>query len=541
MLSEKIVLTVLREQGVKPFETRRLVIAVVEEILADARPQILVNTESGRLCNKQKQTEAFRAHPKYRTLVLSPALEVVPDGAWKMTVERYFHYSTFSHTWEEQGEPEFRAVENMPVDKLPESFSNTKLQTFCKKTHEHGYMWAWSDTCCINKAEKETLDLALRSMYRWYSGSSLTIVHLKGVLHQLEVDLDTVLDILDKLLEEFVKCRWNKRAWTLQEYFASKVIHFYTEDWKPYLPIDVCRDAEPTNHKQHPAIQRGMQRVTELDAASLTSLKPGSAEVRKKLRLASKREATRKEDVAYSLLGIFKVTIEAIYGDDEAPRALGRLLGALLTQSADVNILDWTGNSSEYNTCLPDEITVYHKSESSHIPNQLDEETLATSISTMESSMSDKELGSAMKLHDRLIDIAPPELHHGRLKLPCILFSVSSVDRHPTSHRYTATVPLLGKVEIATKDDLYSARNMFFANPWFRCLLDPGIPLSETARRESALKLLATLRQPFGALLLAWTSRDYERVAADSIITVQMREDISPEQLIENIRVLYIR
>ena len=112
----------------------------------------------------------------------------------------------------------------------------------------------------------------------------------------------------------------------------------------------------------------------------------------------------------------------------------------------------------------------------------------------MRSSMSDEELGSAMKLHDRLIDIAPPELHHGRLKLPCILFPVSSIDRDPISHRYTATVSLLGKVEITTKDDLYSARNMFFANPWFKCLMDPGVPLSETARRESALKLLAALR-----------------------------------------------
>ena len=340
MLSEKIVLTELREEDVKPFETRRLVITVVEETLADVRPYILINTESGRLCDKQKQREAFRAHPQYRKLVLSRASEVVPDGAWKRDVEGYFRYSTFSRTWEDQGEPEFRAVENKSVDSLPESFPNTKLQTFCKKTHEHGYMWAWSDTCCMNKADREDLDVSLRSMYRWYDGSSLTIVHLKGVLHQLEVDLDTVLDILDKLLEEFVKCRWNKRAWTLQEYFASKVIHFYTEDWKPYLPIDIRQDAESTNHKRHPALQRGMQRVTELDAATLANLKPGSAEVRRKLRLASKRQATRKEDVAYSLLGIFRVTIEAIYGDDEAPRALGRLLGALLTQSADVNILD---------------------------------------------------------------------------------------------------------------------------------------------------------------------------------------------------------
>ena len=380
-------------------------------------------------------------------------------------------------------------------------------------------------------------------MYRWYSGSSLTIVHLKGVFHQLEVDLDTALDILDKLLEEFVKCRWNKRAWTLQEYLASKVIHFYTEDWKPYLPIDVHRDAELTNHKNLRAIQRGMELVTGLDAARLCALKPGSAEVRQKLRLASMRHATKKEDIAYSLLGIFKLTIETVYGDDEVPRALGRLLGALLTQSADVSILAWTGKSSEYNTCLPAEITVYKEEESRHIPSRisLEEATLTALVSDMRSRMPKAEVDLAVKFHDRLLDAPPPELHYGRLKLPCISFPLPSVTPDSAPHRYIATVPLLGKVEIETKEDLSGARNMYLVHPWFSYLLDPGTPLSGSARQDNALKLLASLRQPFGALLVALASRDFEGIATGSLIRVQIREDASTEELSENIRVLYIR
>lgn len=543
ILSEKVTLTELREKGVKPGETRRIIIEVVEETLSQPRPHILINTESGRLCNKEKQTEAFRAHPKYKELILSPTSQIGADGGWRRDIWRYFRYSMLSHTWELEAhsEPEFRDLENRSVDSLPESFSNTKLQTFCRTTREHGYWWAWSDTCCINKAEKEALDVSLRSMYRWYSESSLTIVHLKGVRRQLEVDLDTLLAILDELLEEFVNCRWNKRAWTLQEYFASQVIHFYTEDWKPYLPIDVRCSDTPTNHKHVRAIQRGMELVTGLDAARLSALQPGSGEARQKLRLASTRGATRREDVAYSLLGIFKVTIEAIYGDDEVPRALGRLLGALLTRSADVSILAWTGNPSEYNTCLPAEITVYQDSESDHIPDTIEEATLTSSVSAMLSSLSTAELDSAVRLHDRLLDVPPPELLHGRLKLPCILFPLPLVTRDPISRSYTSTVPMLGKVEIKTAEDLPSSRNMILVHPWFKCLLDPGIPLAESARRESALKLLASLRQPFGALLLAWTSRDYERVAADQLIRVQIREEVTAEQLLENIRVLYIR
>ena len=543
ILSEKATVIGLRRHGVNSVETRKLIVGVVEEILTQPRPHILISTESGRLCDKQKQTEAFKAHPRYKRLVLSPTSQVGPDGSWKETVRQYFYYSTLSHTWENHGEPQFGDVKDIPVDDLQETFCNTKLQTFRRISQKHGYQWAWSDTCCINKAEKEVLDASLRSMYRWYSESSLTIVHLRGVRDELSIDLDTLLDILDKLLKDFVDCRWNQRAWTLQEYFASRIIHFYTENWKPYLPIDVhCADTNPTNHKNIRAIQRGMELVTGLDAARLAALKPGSAEVRQKLRLASARHATKKEDVAYSLLGIFKLTIETVYGDDEVPRALGRLLGALLTQSADVSILAWTGKPSEYNTCLPAEITVY-KEESRHIPSRIssEEATLTALVSDMRTRMSKTEVDSVVKLHDRLLDAPPPELHYGRLKLPCISFPLPFVTPDSAPHRYIATVPLLGNVEIETKEDLSGARNMYLVHPWFSYLLDPGIPLSGSARQDSALKLLASLRQPFGALLVALASRDYERIATDSLIRVQIREDASTEELSENIRVLYIR
>ena len=543
ILSEKIMATGLRKRGVNPVETTKIVVGVAEAILIQPRPHILINTESGRLCDKQKQTEAFKAHPLYKQLVLSPTSQVGPDGSWKETVRQYFYYSALSHTWEHRGEPQFSDVKDISVDDLQETFCNTKLQTFRRISHEHGYQWAWSDTCCINKAEKEMLDASLRSMYRWYSESSLTIVHLRGVPDELNIDLDMLLDILDKLLKDFVECRWNQRAWTLQEYFASRNIHFYTEDWKPYLPIEVRRAdtrPEPTNHKNHHTIQRGMELVTGLGAARLAALNPGSAEVRQKLRLASTRHATRKEDIAYSLLGIFELTIETVYGDDEVPRALGRLLGALLTQSADVSILAWTGKPSKYNTCLPAEITVYQKSESLHIPNPIDSDEVTTSVSAMRSYMSKTELDSALRLHDRLLDASPPELHHGRLKLPCISFPLSHVTKNP-DHSYAATTPLLERVEIKTEEDLSSVRNMFLVHPWFSYLLDAGAPLSGPPRQDSALKFLASLKQPFGALLVALTARDYRRIAADSIVEAKIQEDVSAEQLLENIRVLYIR
>ena len=184
--------------------------------------------------------------------------------------------------------------------------------------------------------------MSLWSMYTWYSQLLLTMVHLKDILGQLNVNVNIALldSILDHVLKEFVDCRWNKCAWTLQEYFVSRVIHFYTEDWKLYLPIS---KTEYTNHKMFATIKQGMKAVTSLDVDSLAVLKPGSQDTCKELHLAMICNTRMKEDMVYSLLSIFKITIEAIYSHDEMPHALGHLLEALLTTSSNITILAWTG------------------------------------------------------------------------------------------------------------------------------------------------------------------------------------------------------
>jgi hypothetical protein len=59
-----------------------------------------------------------------------------------------------------------------------------------------------------------------------------------------------------------------------------------------------------------------------------------------KLYLSSKRQTTREED---SLFGIFDVSLPIIYGEGKG--AVRRLLEHILTQSDDVTLLSWTGNS----------------------------------------------------------------------------------------------------------------------------------------------------------------------------------------------------
>ncbi|KAI9567829.1 hypothetical protein HD554DRAFT_1996296, partial [Boletus coccyginus] len=113
-------------------------------------------------------------------------------------------------------------------------------------------------------------------------------------------------------------------------------VRFYTEDWKPYLNVDI------PNHRDSPEIIAEMEEAT-VSARALMALRPGLDDVRGKLHLASTRETTRVEDAAYSLLGIFSMSLPVVYG--EGDKALGRFLAQLLTSSGDTSTLAWTGQS----------------------------------------------------------------------------------------------------------------------------------------------------------------------------------------------------
>ncbi|KAF8556822.1 hypothetical protein OG21DRAFT_1482737 [Imleria badia] len=93
---------------------------------------------------------------------------------------------------------------------------------------------------------------------------------------------------------------------------------------------------------------------------TILAFNPDDLSVREKLRLASTRNATVEEDVAYSLTGIFKSDIRPHYGEGEA--ALGHLLEEIVARSGDVTVLVWTGKSSPYNNCLPATLAVYSQS-----------------------------------------------------------------------------------------------------------------------------------------------------------------------------------
>ncbi|KAG8217956.1 hypothetical protein J3R82DRAFT_6127 [Butyriboletus roseoflavus] len=451
--SEHLRLADLRKRYVSPSQTMAAIRNSVKRTQRDA-PLVLISTGTGRLCDKHERLNEFEGDPIFKELVASMTTRL-DDFRITQTVRQFFRYGTFSHTWE-GAEPLFNDVLHDSVNQLAASPPVLKLMMFCMMVRDAGLRWAWSDTCCINKADGSALQESLTSMFQWYHESALTIVHLKGVRS------DSDLGALEKSF-------WNTRAWTLQEFFASRIIRFYTEDWKPYFPRESVY-----NHKDSSAIMGEMAAANGVDVQALLSLKPGSENVRQKLCLAATRTATKPEDTSYSLFGIFDVSIPVTYGEGHQ-RALGRLLQEVLTRSGDVTILAWTGRASDYNSCLPADIGVYREPSSPHIPSLIADDEMDRLVAELRTTPYHD---SAMMLYDQLALLQSPRLASRRLSLSCIMFPVRSLSTssRDSQHVYRAVTSALGNAEIKTTEDLSSMKNLVFVHPWLKCLLDPALP-----------------------------------------------------------------
>ena len=547
-------------------------------------PLVLIDTDSGRLLDKSEQARSFESLPTFQELISSTTTHI-DHVRIEREVAEYYRYATFSHKWE-GNEPLFENVIRIPVYDLEDSLTRNKLNMFCKIVRDSGFHWAWSDTCCINKADYFVVQEALVSMFKWYEGSALTVVLLLGV-HSPSKRGDLVRSI------------WNTRAWAFQEYHASKVVRFYTEDWELYLNLDI------PNHKESLEIISEMEEATGVPARALMSLRPGLDDIREKLRLASTRQTTLVEDAAYSLLGIFSMTIPVVYG--EGNNALGRFLAQLLSNSGDTSILAWTGRSGNFNSCLPANITVFNQLPTTHIPLALEHAEMDRITARLRSSS--LKSTSIMRLYDRLHELPVPSFVGQRMKLPCITFTLGPVSatRSALGNVFHARSGALGIVEIRTTEDLSRLDSLSLAHPWIDFLLGrqpvgsitetitemdtddqfssvsnfpsfsgpsntilaikqtrisrlvarlrrpfgarsrdaasllPPLSVSLADKRMQALRLVARLKQPFGALLLApHGSNAYRRVAAESLIIVQV-EDITPtilNRLVDSVRTL---
>ncbi|KAI9569853.1 hypothetical protein HD554DRAFT_2170850 [Boletus coccyginus] len=523
----------LRKKYISPTRSKTIINNVIRGVM-NVCPLALIDVKSGRLCDGPERVHAFKSESQFKELV-SSITEELDNGRIQRVVEEYFQYVTLSHVWEGK-EPSFQDVNlAKSVWDLDSSPLHEKLRKFCEVVRSDGYRWAWSDTCCIDKMISTVLNQSLKMMYKWYEASAATFVLLA------DVDSPSALGDLTNSI-------WMTRAWTAQELLAAKVVRFYTRDWQPYL------GDTRANHKESPEIMQELANAIGVARETIIAFNPDNLSVRAKLRLASGRNATVEEDVAYSLIGIFKSDIRPDYGERDA--ALGHLLEEIVARSGEVTVLSWTGKSSPYNSCLPATLAVY--SQPPYASPAIEDAEMDLRVAALRNSLSQTDV---VPIYDKVTRLPPARFATRRLHLPCIIFTVRRLGVQDfgsgLENCYRARVSGIGNVEFQTCDrlSLTDPHKLIFVHPWIHTLCDPldrftwessadddeydtapesaseagsaptpplyTPPAATMDGYTRALGLIVRLQQPFHALLLQQQPNgEFKRIAAEHEIVI---------------------
>jgi Heterokaryon incompatibility protein (HET) len=226
-------------------------------------------------------------------------------------------YAILSHTWEK----EEVSFQDMQSGNAKPKIGYSKIVGACRMAGSRELRYIWIDTCCIDKTSSAELTEAINSMYRWYQNAQVCFAYLSDV-HAAE-------DILSKG-SSFSKSRWFTRGWTLQELIAPSVVVFYSNDWQ-YIGTKIFGKIDDLSRK--------ISAVTRVDAEVLGGRDPQSISIAKRMSWASRRITTRKEDIAYCLMGLFGVNMPLLYGEGE--RAFIRLQEEIMKVSDDHSLFAW--------------------------------------------------------------------------------------------------------------------------------------------------------------------------------------------------------
>lgn len=199
------------------------------------------------------------------------------------------------------------------------SLVTPKVRNFCIYAEREGYEWAWLDTCCIDKSSSAELSEAINSMFYWYRDAE--------VCHAYLFDVDD--DDPRVPSSSFRRSRWHTRGWTLQELIAPRYVTFLSRTWHT-IGTKV-------------SLANLLADITGIDLDVLLQRFPECLHVRtsaaRRMSWASKRETTRIEDRAYSLLGLFGIPMPIIYG--EGSEAFQRLQKEILKREKDQSVFAW--------------------------------------------------------------------------------------------------------------------------------------------------------------------------------------------------------
>ncbi|PPJ58851.1 hypothetical protein CBER1_09273 [Cercospora berteroae] len=226
-------------------------------------------------------------------------LEVVDDDD-EFRLTKDFHennipscYAVLSHTWGEDGdEVTFQDMQEGSGIGKP-GFGKIK---FCaRQARCDGIKYFWIDTCCIDKSNSVELGRAINSMFRWYKEAKKCYVYLS------DVPRDSKERDAGDWATDFRRSRWFERGWTLQELIAPASVEFFS------------RDGSRLGNKI--SLEGQIRDITNIPVEALRGNDLSSFTKEERFSWQQDRQTKVDEDIIYSLLGIFDVSMSVIYGE----------------------------------------------------------------------------------------------------------------------------------------------------------------------------------------------------------------------------------
>ncbi|KAB5569912.1 heterokaryon incompatibility protein-domain-containing protein [Coniochaeta sp. 2T2.1] len=230
-------------------------------------------------------------------------------------------YAILSHVWgaEEVSFVEMKKPKHRESARKKIGFS--KIERCCAQALGAGHEWAWIDSCCIDKRSSAELSEAINSMYSWYANSDCCYVYLADVSAR------------GNFREELKNSGWFTRGWTLQELLGPCELSMALA--AQYLRGEIDRLPSYADFTGELSI------ITGIAADILSGEKYVSqACISQRMFWASHRETTRPEDRAYSLLGLFDISMPILCGEG-LRKAFLRLSHEIISKSVHATIFAW--------------------------------------------------------------------------------------------------------------------------------------------------------------------------------------------------------
>ena len=248
-------------------------------------------------------------------------------------------YAILSHRWLDNDDEEisFEDIQSRSRDLIQRKRGFKKIQQCCRQAIKDGIDWVWVDTCCIEQSSSTELSESINSMFRWYELAVVCYAYLSDVrVSHLCGEQNAMV---------FRNSSWFRRAWTLQELLAPRQVVFFSNSWENLGTKFELSDlvSEATNIDQEYLASRLDKRSNKMTPP--TNIK--AASLAKRMSWAVGRQATRPEDIAYSLLGIFDVNMPLLYGEGKE-KAFFRLQEEIMKDSDDHSLLVWAASNNDH-------------------------------------------------------------------------------------------------------------------------------------------------------------------------------------------------